>query len=55
MVPTVNSDYFLKQLYPVELCKGEVWCSVCKMLTSDTLQILTHSDLCNQTKTEVKA
>jgi hypothetical protein len=26
MILTVNSDYFLKQRYPVDLCNGEVRC-----------------------------
>jgi hypothetical protein len=26
---TVNSDYFLKQRYPVDLCNGEVRCFLC--------------------------
>jgi hypothetical protein len=28
VVLTVNTDYFLKQHYPVDLCNGEVWCSL---------------------------
>jgi hypothetical protein len=23
-----NSDYFLEQRYPVDLCNGELWCSL---------------------------
>jgi hypothetical protein len=26
MIPTINSDYFLKQRFPANLCKGEVLC-----------------------------
>jgi hypothetical protein len=26
---TVNSDYFLKQRQPTDLCNGEVWCFLC--------------------------
>jgi hypothetical protein len=28
MIVTVNSDYFLKQRLPVDLCNGEVRCSL---------------------------
>jgi hypothetical protein len=28
VILTVNSDQFLKQHYPVDLCNGEVWCSL---------------------------
>jgi hypothetical protein len=28
MILSVNSDYFLKQRQPVDLCNGEVWCSL---------------------------
>jgi hypothetical protein len=28
MVVRVNSDYFLKQHLPTDLCNGEVWCSL---------------------------
>jgi hypothetical protein len=28
MIFSVVSDYFLKQLYQVDLCNGEVWCSL---------------------------
>jgi hypothetical protein len=28
MALNVNSDYFLKQHQPVELCNGDVWCSL---------------------------
>jgi hypothetical protein len=26
MIPNVNSDYFLKQRQPIDLCNGEVLC-----------------------------
>jgi hypothetical protein len=29
MVLTINSDYFLKQRQPVDLCDGEVLCFLC--------------------------
>jgi hypothetical protein len=29
MILTVNSDYFLKQRQPVDLCNGEVLCFLC--------------------------
>jgi hypothetical protein len=29
MILNVNSDYFLKQRQPVDLCNGEVWCFLC--------------------------
>jgi hypothetical protein len=28
LIFTVNSDYFLKQHYPTDLCNGEVLCSL---------------------------
>jgi hypothetical protein len=29
MILRVNSEYFLKQRQPVDLCNGEVWCFLC--------------------------
>jgi hypothetical protein len=29
MMQTINSDYFLKQRQPVDLCNGEVRCFLC--------------------------
>jgi hypothetical protein len=29
MILSVNSDYFLKQRFPVDLCNGEVLCFLC--------------------------
>jgi hypothetical protein len=29
MILTVNSDYFLKQRWPVDLCNGEELCFLC--------------------------
>jgi hypothetical protein len=29
MILTINSDYFLKQLQPVDLCNVEVLCFLC--------------------------
>jgi hypothetical protein len=28
IILSVISDYLLKQRYPVDLCNGEVWCSL---------------------------
>jgi hypothetical protein len=55
MVQAINSDYILKHRYPVDLCNGEVWCSLwgTDWTFKDELRFQTVNDELNKKHTWV--